>query len=198
MPCFLLYALRYVSTAEIFPTLLPWGGTGRCTDRLVLCVPGSRVSPGVSHSPRWVLRRRPRLGHSRVPGQLCTGAGSRPGHTACTCLHVLCAGSSVNWAEGASHLLLPPETFSNQVMRCVQSKELHNVYVEHVFGNSINLHLLRTYIRKVSPLLSKRFLKCRCYFLHSAITWERCMLQTSEEECVCLHAFIYTHKNKHL
>lgn len=39
-------------------------------------------------------------------------------------------------------------------MQCVHSKELRNIYVERVLGNSINSHLLRDYIRKVSPVFS--------------------------------------------
>lgn len=39
--------------------------------------------------------------------------------------------------------------FSSQMMQYVQNQEIHNIYVEYVFGSSINVHMVRNYLRKV-------------------------------------------------
>lgn len=39
-------------------------------------------------------------------------------------------------------------------MQYVQSKELHNIYVEDEFGNSVNIHMLRNDVRKVFAVFS--------------------------------------------
>lgn len=40
------------------------------------------------------------------------------------------------------------------MMQYLQNKELRNIYVEYVFGNSVDVHMLRNYLREVFPVFS--------------------------------------------
>lgn len=68
--------------------------------------------------------------------------------------------------------------FSSQMMQHVQNREIHNIYVEYVFGSSINVHMLRNYLRKVffSRVFITLFYQMLLLIVYM-ITSEFCMLK---------------------
>lgn len=68
--------------------------------------------------------------------------------------------------------------FSSQMMQYVQNQEIHNIYVEYVFGSSINVHTLRNYLRKFFfSCVFITFLYQTLLLIVYMITSEFCMLK---------------------